>query len=148
MGSSGQGATLPSFVRRDTRVRKRDSLDSFSDVTTNADEKEKTFSPDLSYGAMSLADVGGVLADYDASAYSPTPSSGSSASSIASPVEMTGPALPASAVTRPESGIEVVVRTSSYIGVDTLTVPQLSYPTPRSTTEAPSSEPRNTSNMV
>ena len=104
MTSSGGVGTLPVFMHRQT-VRKCDDLDSISDMSTS-DEKEKDFSPDLSYGGLSLSDVGGTLADYKEDSLSPTPTSGSSSASSLSPA--TSPtSLPQIAVTRPAPSIEV-----------------------------------------
>ncbi|GLB44322.1 putative pheromone receptor [Lyophyllum shimeji] len=104
MTSTGRGATLPVFVERHT-VRKHDELDSISDMSVSIadvggfldekNEKPQSLTVQVSYDGMGLSDVGGTLADYSDSPYSPTPSSGaSSASSIAEPT---------AAVTRPDS---------------------------------------------
>lgn len=85
----------PMFVHQDF-LRRHDSLDSFTsvsvsvgDVNGHLDQKKdiekQVYSPTLSYGGLTLSDVGGTLADYNDSPYSPTPSSGSSASSISEP---------------------------------------------------------------
>nr|AVI69657.1 pheromone receptor [Cyclocybe aegerita] len=90
--------TIPVFVHREM-LQRHDSLDSFSNMSLSiadvggtlnekkADEKsEVAFSPTLSYGGITLTDVGGTLADYHDGPYSPAPSSGSSStSSISSP---------------------------------------------------------------
>ncbi|TFK62094.1 STE3-domain-containing protein [Pluteus cervinus] len=116
-------SSIPSFVKRSTNGPKRaDSIGSFS----SREDKEKSFSPDLSYGALSLTDVGGFLADHSDSPYS-DPSSGSSSastSSISSPVGVEAPALPPVAVTRPESAIDnSPIRGQSPT---LLTIPQIS----------------------
>ena len=106
--STGGGATLPVFIQNHT-VRKVDDLDSLSDMSVSTrdlggDEKDKSFSPDGSYGAMSLADVGGVLADYKAEPYSPTPTSGASSASSLSPTALSPSAVSPS---RPDSSIDI-----------------------------------------
>jgi pheromone a factor receptor len=73
--------------------RRPNSCGSFSDISVSdhdVDEKKfneklEVFSPTLSYGGITLSDVGGTLADYNDADYSPTPSSGSSASSDSAP---------------------------------------------------------------
>ncbi|KIM42056.1 hypothetical protein M413DRAFT_445228 [Hebeloma cylindrosporum] len=107
--------------------RRPDSCGSFSDISVSVhdvdekkyNEKIEVFSPTLSYGGITLSDVGGTLADYNDADYSPTPSSGSSsASSIStpspaltrqssfappSPVSPPSPSLPASTLPNPTS---------------------------------------------
>ena len=107
--------------------RRPDSCGSFSDLSVSVrdidekkfNEKAEVFSPTLSYGGITLSDVGGTLADYNDADYSPTPSSGlSSASSITvpspaltrqssfaspSPVSPPSPSLPASILPNPTS---------------------------------------------
>ena len=113
--STGNGATLPVFIHNHT-TRKVDDLDSISDMSVSirdvggllGDEKEKSFSPDVSYGTLSLADVGGVLPDYRADPYSPTPTSGaSSASSLSSPTVPPAGLTAPSSHHRPDSTIEI-----------------------------------------
>jgi pheromone a factor receptor len=88
MASSGGGATLPVFIHNHT-IRKVDDLDSISDMSVSTRDasaiNEKPFNPDLSFGALSLSDVGGTLADYKPDPYSPTPSSGASSASLSPP---------------------------------------------------------------
>lgn len=75
---------------------------SIADVSGFLDEKkpidEKAdFSPTLSYGGITLLDVGGTLADYSEEPVSPVPSSGSSSSASSimnSPSSTTSPPLP------------------------------------------------------
>ncbi|KAG6860870.1 hypothetical protein C0995_006550 [Termitomyces sp. Mi166 len=106
--STGKG-TLPVSVERHV-FRKHDSIASFTDVSVSfsdtgstldekKDEKD-AFTPALSYNDLHLPDVGGTLADFKVEAISPTPSSGSSASSLSEP------RMPDVAVTRPDSVIE------------------------------------------
>jgi len=109
--SSGGGATLPVFIQNHT-IRKVDDLDSISDMSVSSrdiggSEKEKSFSPDVSYGAMSLADVGGVLADYKAEPYSPTPTSGASSATSLSPPASSPAAVSHASPSRPDSSIDV-----------------------------------------
>ncbi|KAJ7931933.1 hypothetical protein B0H13DRAFT_2651123 [Mycena leptocephala] len=82
--SQGASATLPVFIRKDT-IQKRDSFDSFSDMPAlyrsisplEYEDKEKVLT--LGEGdahALSLADVGGMLPDYnDYSSSAPSSSS-------------------------------------------------------------------------
>ncbi|KIK58801.1 hypothetical protein GYMLUDRAFT_170654 [Collybiopsis luxurians FD-317 M1] len=62
------GGTIPVFVSRKVS-RQRDSLDSFTDVSggDGMSYKEKSFNGEISYGAMSLPDVGGALSDLEPS---------------------------------------------------------------------------------
>jgi pheromone a factor receptor len=111
MMSTDGGATLPVFIHNHT-IRKVDDLDSISDMSISSqdiggDEKDKTFSPDLSYGAISLADVGGTLADYKAEPYSPTPTSGASSASSLDPIALSPTAVPFTSPSRPNSSIEI-----------------------------------------
>lgn len=154
---------LPVFVHREVS-RKRDSFDSFSDMTTSfadvggalIDEKEKPFSPDMSFGAMSIADVGGTLADYESGPYSPAPSSGSSsgsssASTLSSPEHETLP-LPEAAILRSEHMIEISsVRHPSVYDPDTLAVPAPTLrvtEAPRHAIDIPSAVRRDSADMV
>lgn len=154
--STGHGATLPVFIHNHT-IRKVDELDSISDMSISirdvggalSDEKEKPFSPDLSYGAMSLSDVGGTLADYKTDPYSPTPTSGSSsASSLSSPSPAIPPtSLPQNALTRPDSTIEI----SSVYHLDVNERPiSIAFPEPTLdvASAAPSGVRRNSPDMV
>ncbi|TFK32933.1 pheromone A receptor-domain-containing protein [Crucibulum laeve] len=106
---------LPINVHREF-LQKRDSLDSFTDVSVSfadvgnsLNEKEKPFSPDASFGALTLTDVGGTLADYDSSPYSPAPSSGSSSASSIS--------YPEPAVTRPDSVADIEISSVRHASV-------------------------------
>ncbi|KAG7085964.1 hypothetical protein E1B28_003489 [Marasmius oreades] len=78
MTSSSNSTTMPVFVRRETH-RKRDSLESFTDVASvrseGRDFREKQF--DQSFGTLSLSDVGGTLADTQSCPSSPASSFGS-----------------------------------------------------------------------
>ncbi|KAK7046032.1 a-factor receptor [Paramarasmius palmivorus] len=94
-GTSSNGNSLPVFVRKETS-RKRDSLDSFTDVSvvsSGKDFNEKSFDAGTSFGALSLADVGGALADTKSDPYAPssTGSSSGSSSFIASPTDTLAP---------------------------------------------------------
>lgn len=112
--STDGGATLPVFIHNHT-IRKVDDLDSISDMSISTQDiggdsgKEKTFSPDLSYGAISLADVGGTLADYKVEPYSATPTSGASSASSLSPatLSLSPAAAPHTSLSRPDSSIEI-----------------------------------------
>ncbi|KAF5381864.1 hypothetical protein D9757_008343 [Collybiopsis confluens] len=68
--STGHNGTIPVFVQKKVS-RRRDSLDSFTDVSGISYKDEKTmsssFNGELSYGAISLADVGGALAELEPS---------------------------------------------------------------------------------
>lgn len=132
LSSTGAGPAV--FVDRHT-LRKRDSLDSFSDMSASfADvggvldektEKPETPIPRISYEGLALADVAGTLADYKESPYSPTPSSGSSSASSISDLTK-----PEAAVTRPDSCIEISsVRHVSVVECpDALTIPEPTAP--------------------
>ena len=72
--------------------------------TTTIDEKEKKpFSPVISYGEITLTDVGGTLADLSFDQLSPPPSSGSS--SVSSRSSIVEP--PEAAVLRDVPNIEI-----------------------------------------
>ncbi|KAF5378593.1 hypothetical protein D9615_007162 [Tricholomella constricta] len=132
MSSTGR-ATLPVYVERHT-MRKRDSLDSFSDMSASfadvggildeKNEKSQTLTPQITFDGLVLSDVGGTLADYKEGPYSPTPSSGaSSASSYAD----LSPTTPEAAVTRPDSTcIEISSVRHLQVGEcpDALTIPE------------------------
>ncbi|KAF7344883.1 Pheromone B alpha 1 receptor [Mycena venus] len=84
MSSTGRGgATLPVFIRKDT-TQKRDSFDSFSDMTASFAGLDYDASKgDKSFGQLSLGDGDGVLPDYKESDYSdPEKTDSSSASSV------------------------------------------------------------------
>ncbi|KAF8239165.1 STE3-domain-containing protein [Tricholoma matsutake] len=115
MTSMGRSTTLPVFSRRSRTTSKSGTLDSVSDMTVSIqavddvlDSKEKTFPPDFSYGTMSLADVGGAVADCKADihpfthAHSPT----SSTSSLSNP-PVPPPALPHPSNSQADSTIEI-----------------------------------------
>ncbi|KAG6836055.1 hypothetical protein H0H93_011913 [Arthromyces matolae] len=97
--------TLPVFIERSV-MRKRDSMATFTDVSVNdaastfdeKDEKHANLGPELSYNEIRLGDVGGTLADFKLDTISPTPSSGSSASSTASFSVPASPAIEISSV--------------------------------------------------
>ncbi|EEB91364.1 hypothetical protein MPER_10282 [Moniliophthora perniciosa FA553] len=94
-GLSSNGNSLPVFVRRETSS-KRDSLDSFTDVSVASSGKnfnEKSFDAGTSFGALSLADVGGALADTKPDPYAPSSAGSSSGSSsvLASPTDTLAP---------------------------------------------------------
>ncbi|KAJ7742949.1 pheromone B alpha 1 receptor [Mycena maculata] len=113
MSSSGRG-TLPVFIRKET-AQKRDSFDSFSDMSASFGaldyvDKEKTLSGAASFGALSLGDVGGVLADYKESDPSEPSSGSSSASSAGSPTRTHTPSPDAD-----EIEISSLHRTSVFI---------------------------------
>jgi pheromone a factor receptor len=92
--SNGQNG-LPVFVQRKSS-RQRDSMDSFTDVSgIGTSFKEKSFGGDISYGAMSLADVGGALSDMEAS---PTDT-----------LAPTLPTLPSRAVTREDDEFHIEI---------------------------------------
>ncbi|EAU87392.2 pheromone B alpha 1 receptor [Coprinopsis cinerea okayama7 len=85
--SMGKIRPIPPIHVHSDMLQRHRSIDSFTNVSvtdTPIDEKEKGFSPTASYGAFTLSDVGGTLADY-------SPSTGSSASSISSPEQPRSP---------------------------------------------------------
>jgi len=106
--SSGRSGLLPVFISKETS-RKRDSLDSFTNFSTSDVDykegsfKEKSFNGEMSFGALSLNDVGGALADCKEDKL---PSS-SSASIMESPSDTIAPAFPEPAVTKDELTIEI-----------------------------------------
>lgn len=129
-------------------LRRHDSMDSnlsvsFQDAggalsATIIDEKEKQpFSPIVSYGEITLTDVGGTLTDLSCDQLSPPPSSGSSsASSRSSMIEQ-----PGAAVMRDVPNIEI----SSVRGVSiserpmSLAVPETAFNgSPRHPFDSPS----------
>ncbi|KAF8963270.1 pheromone B alpha 1 receptor [Flammula alnicola] len=112
MASSGKVRPIPPvFVHRDL-LRHQGSISSFTDISVSIadvsghlDEKKddvnekEEFMPTLSYGGLTLSDVGGTLADYSEGPYSAAPSSGSSSSSsspsiVESPSNHSAPSLP------------------------------------------------------
>ena len=115
-GSSGKvRPVMPVFVHKEFLSR-HDSIDSFSNMSVSLadaggllDEKkdneksEQPFCPTLSYGGITLSDVGGTLPDYAEGPYSPTPSSGSSSASTSSVV------TPEPALTRTPSDVNIEV---------------------------------------
>jgi pheromone a factor receptor len=106
---------IPVFVHRQM-LRPHDSLDSFTDISVGdgsalnqkSDPEKQDSYLTLSYGAMSIADVGGTLADVKDEA--PTSPASSSASSVSQPP-------PAHTHLNPRDHIEIssVHRSSSYI---------------------------------
>ncbi|KAG6811095.1 hypothetical protein H0H92_008983 [Tricholoma furcatifolium] len=107
--TSTDKGTVPVFVERQV-ISKADSLDSFSDSASSIDfdemgeKKDKDVAhvvPAISYEDMKISDIGGTLPDFQEHHISPTPSSGSSASSFSEP---TSPHL---APVRPDSIVEV-----------------------------------------
>ncbi|KAF8153834.1 pheromone A receptor-domain-containing protein [Crassisporium funariophilum] len=140
VGSTGKvRPIMPVFVHREM-LQRHDSMDSFSNMSLEiADvggalnekkdaEKEQAFSPILSYGAITLSDVGGTLADFNDGPYSPAPSSGSSsASSVSSP---------SLALTRQNSDSNIEISSvrrgsmSSPSSPNTLAVPLPTHPSP------------------
>ncbi|KAJ7020815.1 pheromone A receptor-domain-containing protein [Mycena alexandri] len=80
MNSHGRTATLPVFIRKET-AQKRDSFDSFSDMSASFGaldyvDKEKSLTgtgPTASFGAISLGDVGGMLPTTRRATIPPTP---------------------------------------------------------------------------
>ncbi|THV00877.1 putative pheromone receptor [Dendrothele bispora CBS 962.96] len=127
--SNGRSGHLPVFVSKETS-RKRDSLDSFTNFSTSdVDFKEnsfneKSFNGNVSFGAISLNDVGGALADDN--------------EIVESPSDTIAPAFPEPAVTRDELTIEVSsVRYPSMISA-TIPSPTLTVGTvPKHPIDAP-----------
>ncbi|RXW19569.1 hypothetical protein EST38_g6291 [Candolleomyces aberdarensis] len=58
------------------------SIDSLTNVSGSLNEKEKGFSPDASFGEMSMKEVSGTIQNYGSDNLSAPPSSGSSSASI------------------------------------------------------------------
>ncbi|KAF9468426.1 hypothetical protein BDZ94DRAFT_1246774 [Collybia nuda] len=155
--TNGRTATLPVFVERHT-VRKHDSLDSFTDMSVSfvdaggALDEKKDFSPDASFGALSLKDVGGTLADYNDGPYSPAPSSGSSsaASTLSSPVD-SAPPSPRLTATRPDIEISSVRHLDVGEIADQPTYPEpvhITSTAPRHAPDAPTAAYRNSIDIV
>ncbi|PPQ94223.1 hypothetical protein CVT25_006649 [Psilocybe cyanescens] len=129
IGSNGKvRPVLPTFVHQDF-LRRHDSLDSFTDISSASirdvsgflnekgdAEKQEAFNPILSYGGLTLSDVGGTLNDCNAPPYSPAPSLGASS---------------ASSLTKPEPAR---TRSSSIASTPSSQVPVLSEPKPKSNT--------------
>ncbi|KAF9477444.1 pheromone B alpha 1 receptor [Pholiota conissans] len=107
--SSGKIRPVPPIFVHGDLLRHHGSIGSLTDISVSIadvsgfmDEKkagdEKTeFMPTLSYGAITLSDVGGTLADYSEEPYSAAPSSGSSSSAssiMSSPTSASSPSLP------------------------------------------------------
>ncbi|KDR78092.1 hypothetical protein GALMADRAFT_65142 [Galerina marginata CBS 339.88] len=119
--SGGRVRPVPPMHVHTDMLRRQDSLSSFTDMSVSiADvsghldekkdsEKDQVFSPTLSYGGITLSDVGGTLADYSESPYSPTPSSGSSS---------------ASSLSTPEPAL---IRSNSLLSVPSPTIPPPHY---------------------
>lgn len=160
MMSEGGGATLPVFIRNST-IRKVDDLDSISDMSVSSqdmgdalnDEKEKPFPPDLSYDAMSLADVGGALADHKIDPYSRTPSLVESSTSSLSTPAIPPPALLRASHPWPDSNIEHssvryldAQERPISIAVSQLTLENVSIS--RRTSDTPSEVPMHRNSMV
>ncbi|KAJ6617170.1 pheromone A receptor-domain-containing protein [Mycena sp. CBHHK59/15] len=121
MSSSGRGATLPVFIKKET-AQKRDSFDSFSDMSTSFGaldyvDKEKTLNNSASFGALSIGDVSGMLPDYKESDYSDPPTSGSSSSSSVGSRSRAHTPTPPTPTTHDDSDIEVssLHRASVYV---------------------------------
>ena len=113
-GSKGKvRPVLPVFVHTEM-LRRHDSMDSTLSVSfqdaggalspTSIDEKEKQlFSPVVSYGEITLTDVGGTLGDMSFDQFSPSSSSGSSSASSRSSIIV----QPEAAVMRDIPDIEI-----------------------------------------
>jgi pheromone a factor receptor len=137
--TSGKIRPVPPVHCHRELFRRPDSCGSFSDVSVSirdvggffdekkANEKTEPFSPTLSYGGITLSDVGGTLTDFNDSPLSPPPSSGSSS---ADSISVPSPSL---------------TRQSSF-------APPPSYPSspssPPSTLPDPTTEKSNTSDIV
>ncbi|PPR07984.1 hypothetical protein CVT24_002696 [Panaeolus cyanescens] len=88
--TTGKVRPVPPMHIHKEMLQRQGSISSFSDMSVNLNdaggllnekqenEKLEVFNPTLSYGGITLSDVGGTLADYSDGPYSPTPSSGSS----------------------------------------------------------------------
>ncbi|KAG6815414.1 hypothetical protein H0H87_002092 [Tephrocybe sp. NHM501043] len=125
--STSGKASLPVFVEREV-VRKRDSFDSLTDMSMSynssfneKDEKDHSIVPSKSCEDMKIADIGGVLADYKEDTISPTPSSGSSASSFSEPSSPHA--------TRPDSDVIEVssLRTHDVASASDLALPEAAH---------------------
>ncbi|KAF8809922.1 STE3-domain-containing protein [Phlegmacium glaucopus] len=133
--SKGGGASsrvrpiLPLFVHREM-LQRHDSIDSFTDMSMSigdvsgalnekSDPEKADFYSTLSYGALSIADVGNTLGDSKTAVSSPiSPASSSSSSSITYPEPVR---------TRQDSGVSIEISSvrqgSTYIEPNSLTVP-------------------------
>lgn len=155
MSMSGTTGSLPIHVRSEV-LRKKDSIDSFSNMSLNLDDvggalrsnkdsdgqDEKHHMPVLAYESIHLPDFGGVLADNGSRPSSPPLSSGSSSSGLDSPMES-----PQLAHMRPPSTmIEISSIRRSFVGSNVL--PDASLVAPRHPIDAPSSVPRGSLDIV
>jgi pheromone a factor receptor len=128
--SSSQNGTLPVFVHK-KMSRNRGSLDSFTDVSGVGDAtsfNEKSFNGELSYGAMSLADVGGALSD----------------DMELSPTDTLGPTIPQRAVTHDKDD-DLHIEISSIRHLSTVS---MSRPESMSPIEVPSPVHMNSFDVV
>ncbi|GAW04845.1 pheromone receptor [Lentinula edodes] len=132
--SAAPSGSLPVFVHRKVS-RQRDSLDSFTDVSgVGTSFKEKSFNGASSYGAMSLADVGGALSDLEPS-----------------PTDTIAPTLPPRAVTRDEDDHDLRIEISSIRHLSVMSIPAVESTAsdiPQHHIEAPSTVHRNSVDMV
>ncbi|KAF9064869.1 hypothetical protein BDP27DRAFT_1332872 [Rhodocollybia butyracea] len=97
--------------------RNRGSIDSFTDVSGVGDAtsfNEKSFNGELSYGAMSLADVGGALSD----------------DMEISPTDTLAPAFPQRAVTYDkDDGLHIEVSSIRHLSTFSMSTP-IEVPSP------------------
>jgi pheromone a factor receptor len=101
VSSTGKIRPVPP-VHIHTDMLSRRSLDSFTNISVSfndagnlLDEKEKGFSPDASFGALSMNEISGTVPDYNSDSLSSPSSGSSSASSSASSPSRSSISLPA-----------------------------------------------------
>ncbi|ESK91508.1 pheromone receptor [Moniliophthora roreri MCA 2997] len=145
-GLSSNGNSLPVFVRRETSS-KRDSLESFTDVSVASSGKnfnEKSFDAGTSFGALSLADVGGALADTKPDPYAPSSGSSSGSSSfIASPTDtLAPPPFSHNRDSKAESELDIEISSLRY----SITPPEAAHVA--DSTPSPNAGRRNSADMV
>jgi len=156
MSMSDTTGSYPIHVRSEV-LRKKDSIDSFSDMSVNLNDvggalnskkdsdakNEMHCIPALAYESIHLPDFGGVLADNGSRSSSPPPSSGSSSSGLDSPIESPHPAH-----TRPQSTMIEISSIRRISFIDSNVIPEASLVAPRHPIDAPSSVPRGSIDIV
>jgi len=131
--SNGQSGTIPVFVHRKVS-RPRDSFDSFTDVSGVGDStsfREKSFAGDVSYGAMSLADVGGALSDLEPS-----------------PTDTLAPSFPPRAKIRDSEELHIEISSVRHLSIASILPSSELNPHHPIDTPVVTVEPRDSSDMV